>query len=180
MLKYLIFIVGFFNLIPLCAQTENSQKYFIGIYYSFFIDLIYIPGTTDSFSLQSHSIDVNFRYALNRAWKVGAEYILTTMAGDQLDDPFSTFGLTLDYNVLRAKKSKLLVRAGLSFSNLSKTSDGFPQKRLVINRLLGASYEYRISNVLWINGGFYHHYPLNKIEFKEPMVLPFVGVAVGI
>ena len=167
----------------LSAQDAYDQKYFIGGYYSFFVEEIYPDGTNDSLSTSEHYIDVNFRYALNRVWRVGVEYTLAYMTNEEVDDPFSTFGVTLDYDILdilRSKKSKLHIRAGLSFSNVSFTSNKLPQKRFVFNRVFGASYEYRISNALWLYGGFYHHFPFTKIEFKDAMVQPFVGVCVGI
>ena len=162
------------------SAQDNDQKYFIGGYYSFFHTVIYPNVTNDSVSTDEHYIDVNFRYALNRVWKVGMEYTLTYMSNEEVDDPFTTFGLTLDYDILRAKKSKLHVRAGLSSSNVSFTDNKLPQKRFVFNRVFGASYEYRISNALWVYGGFYHHFPFTKIEYKDAMVQPFVGVCVGI
>jgi hypothetical protein len=166
--------------IHLSAQGLNQQRYFIGGYYTFIIDQVVPEGGFDTFSYSHQYLNVNFRYALNRAWRVGVEYILTITAADEVDDPFSTFGLTMDYDILRAKRSKLHLRAGLSFSNLSFAGDGFPQKRFVVNRVLGGSYEYRISNVFWVYGGFYHHLPLNAIEDKYAMVQPFIGICVGI
>src|SRR6187431_85688 len=106
-----VFLLG--NLSMLSAQ-ENDQKYFIGGYYAFFFTEVYPDGTNDSISTNEHYIDVNFRYALNRVWRVGIEYTLTYMTNEEVDDPFSTFGVTLDYDILRAKKSKLNLRAGLS------------------------------------------------------------------
>ncbi|MBK8832203.1 MAG: hypothetical protein IPN60_15375 [Saprospiraceae bacterium] len=163
----------------LSAQSENVQKYFIGGYYTFLIDPVYIEETSDSINFVSQYLNVNFRYALNRAWRVGAEYIMTFTSTDEVDDPFSTVGLTIDYDILRAKRSKLHLRAGLSFSNFSVRTEGLPQKTFIVNRILGGSYEYRISNVLWLYGGLYHHFPLNKIEFKDAMVQPFIGVCIG-
>jgi hypothetical protein len=157
-----------------------EQKYFIGAYYTFLIDPVYIAETADSVNFLSQYLNVNFRYALNRVWRVGVEYILTFTSTDEVDDPFSTVGLTMDYDILRAKRSKLHLRAGLSFSNLSLRTEGLPQKTFVVNRVLGGSYEYRIKNVLWVYGGLYHHYPMNKIEFKEAMVQPFLGVCLGL
>lgn len=174
-----ISIVILLSVITLRAQVTLDQKYFIGGYYTFLIDPVYIEETSDSINLVSQYLNVNFRYALNRAWRVGAEYILTFTAEDAVDDPFSTVGLTIDYDILRAKRSKLHLRAGLSFSNLSFRTEGLPQKQSVVNRILGGSYEYRISNVVWLYGGFYHHFPLNKIEFKDAMVQPFIGVCIG-
>jgi len=162
------------------SAQENDQKYFIGGYYAFFFTEVYPDGTNDSISTNEHYIDVNFRYALNRVWRVGMEYTLTYMTNEEVDDPFSTFGVTLDYDILRAKKSKLNLRAGLSTGNLSFTQNELPQKRFVFNRVFGGSYEYRVSNALWVNGGFYRHFPFTKIEFKDAMTLLFVGVCVGI
>lgn len=164
---------------PLSAQSEKVQKYFIGGYYTFLIDPVYIEETSDSINFVSQYLNVNFRYALNRAWRVGAEYIMTFTSTDEVDDPFSTVGLTIDYDILRAKRSKLHLRAGLSFSNFSVRTEGLPQKTFVVNRVLGGSYEYRITNVLWVYGGLYHHFPLSKIEFKDAMVQPFIGVCIG-
>lgn len=177
----------FFSTIFLCvasfhlsAQELPPQKYFIGGYYTFLIDPVFIQETSDSINFVSQYLNVNFRYALNRAWRVGAEYIMTFSSTDEVDDPFSTVGLTLDYDILRAKRSKLHLRAGLSFSNFSVRTEGLPQKTFLVNRILGGSYEYRISNVLWLYGGLYHHFPLSKIEFKDAMVQPFIGVCIGI
>lgn len=168
------------NMGTLRAQEMPEQKYFVGAYYTLFIDPVYITETADSINVVSQYLNVNFRYALNRAWRIGAEYILTFTSTDEVDDPFSTVGLTMDYDILRAKRSKLHVRAGLSFSNLSFRTEGLPQKTFVVNRVLGGSYEYRITNVLWVYGGLYHHYPMNKIELKEAMIQPFLGVCLGL
>jgi len=162
------------------AQAVNEQKYFIGGYYTFLIDPVYIAETADSVNLTTQYINFNFRYALNRVWRVGAEYIMTFTSTDDVNDPFSTIGLTIDYDILRAKRSKLHLRAGLSFSNLSFAGEGLPTKRFVVNRVLGGTYEYRISNVVWLYGGLYHHYPLTKVVDKYAMVQPFIGVCVGL
>jgi len=175
-----ISVLVFFSYIKLSAQHTIDQKYFIGAYYTFLIDPVYIAETADSINLTTHYLNVNFRYALNRVWRVGAEYILAFTSTDEVDDPFSTVGLTIDYDILRAKRSKLNARAGLSFSNLSFRTEGLPQKTFVVNRVLGGSYEYRITNVMWVYGGLYHHFPLNKIEFKEAMIQPFLGVCLGL
>jgi hypothetical protein len=181
MIKWIfISLVVLISVNALNAQETIEQKYFIGGYYTFLIDPVYIEETSDSINFVSQYLNVNFRYALNRAWRVGAEYIMTFTSTDEVDDPFSTVGLTMDYDILRAKRSKLHLRAGLSFSNFSVRTEGLPQKNFLVNRILGGSYEYRISNVLWIYGGLYHHYPLNKIEFKDAMVQPFIGVCIGI
>ncbi len=164
----------------LVAQKTLDQKYFIGAYYTLLIDPVYIAETADSVDLVSHYLNFNFRYALNRAWRVGAEYIMTFTSTDEVDDPFSTVGVTIDYDILRAKRSKLHVRAGLSFSNLSSRSEGLPQKTFVVNRILGGSYEYRITNVFWVYGGLYHHFPLNRIEFKDAIIQPFIGFYIGL
>ena len=50
----------------LSAQSENVQKYFIGGYYTFLIDPVYIEETSDSINFVSQYLNVNFRYALNR------------------------------------------------------------------------------------------------------------------
>jgi hypothetical protein len=176
-LLQLLFLTAF---IHLSAQELNQQKCFLGGYYTFIIDQVVPDGGFDTVGYTHQYLNINFRYALNRVWRVGAEYILMHTSADEVDDPFSTIGLTLDYDILRAKRSKLHLRAGLSFSNLSFAGDGFPQKRFVVNRVFGGSYEYRISNVFWVNGGFYHHLPLNSIEEKYAMVQPFVGICVGL
>lgn len=169
-----------FSFLKLSAQHTLEHKYFPGAYYTFFIDPVYLAETADSINLTTQYLNLNFRYALNRVWRVGAEYIMTFTSTDEVDDPFSTVGLTIDYDILRAKRSKLHVRAGLSFSNLSFRSEGLPQKTFVVNRVLGGSYEYRITNVFWVYGGLYHHFPLNKIELKEAMIQPFLGVCLGL
>ena len=176
-------LISFASLICLhsiSAQVVNEQKFFIGGYYTFLIDPVYIEETSDSINFVSQYLNVNFRYALNRAWRLGAEYIMTFTSTNEVDDPFSTIGLTIDYDVLRAKRSKLHLRAGLNVSNLSFRIEGLPQKEFVVNRVLGGSYEYRITKVLWVYGGFYHHMPLNRIELKDAMVQPFIGVCIGI
>ena len=170
------------NLSILFAQ-ENDQKYFIGGYYAFFFTEVYPDGTNDSVSTNEHYIDVNFRYALNRAWRVGVGYTLAYMSNKDVDDPFSTFDVTLDYdllNILRVEKSKLHVRAGLSFSNVSFRKNILPQKKFVVNRVFGISYEYRLSNAYWVYGGFYHHYQMTKVESRDAMVQPFIGVCIGV
>lgn len=180
MIKYVCIAFITLTYMPaLNAQVGYEQKYFVGSYYAFISDPIYIDATADSINLHSHYLNINFRYALNRVWRVGAEYILTFTSSDEVDDPFSTFGLTIDYDILRAKRSKLHVRAGVSFSNFNFLSEGLPQKRFVVNRILGGSYEYRISKIFWVYGGLYHHFPFNKIEFKEAMIQPFIGVCIG-
>jgi len=181
-MKKIFLLLLFFSTasIQLSAQEMNQQKYFVGGYYTFLIDPVIPEGTFDSVTLTHQYLNVNFRYALNRVWRVGVEYILMHTANVEVDDPFSTIGLTLDYDFLRAKRSKLHFRVGLSFSNLSFAGDGYPQKRNVVNRILGATYEYRFSNVFWVYGGLYHHFPLNKIEGKWAMVQPFIGICAGI
>ena len=183
MIRWIVLFAFLYGMLNNISAQENDQKYFVGGYYAFFHTKIYPDGTNDSVSTDEHFIDINFRYALNKVWRVGIEYNLGYMSNEDVDDPFSTFGVTLDYDILsilRAKKSKLHIRAGLSFSNLSFTDDQLPQKRFVFNRVFGASYEYRISNAFWVTGGFYHHFPFTKIEFKDAMVQPFAGVCVGI
>ncbi len=183
MFKWIVIFAFLSCMLNGLSAQDNDQKYFIGGYYSFFYTKIYPDGSNDSLSTDEHFIDVNFRYALGRVWRVGVEYNLGYMSNEEVDDPFSTCGVTLDYDILdilRSKKSKLNLRAGLSISNVSFTDNKLPQKRLVFNRVFGASYEYQISNALWVNGGFYHHFPFTKIEFKDAMVQPFVGVCVGI
>jgi hypothetical protein len=162
------------------AQVVREHKYFIGGYYTFLIDKVYVAETADSVNFVSQYLNVNFRYALNRVWRVGAEYILTFSSNEQVDGPFSTVGLTIDYDILRAKRSKAHLRAGLSFSNLSFAGEGLPQKRFVVNRIFGGTYEYRISNVVWLYGGLYHHYPLTKVIDKSAMIQPFIGVCIGL
>ncbi len=78
------------------SAQDNDQKYFIGGYYAFFYTKIYPDGSNDSLSTDEHFIDVNFRYALGRVWRVGVEYNLGYMSNEEVDDPFSTFGVTLD------------------------------------------------------------------------------------
>jgi len=180
MFKWIVIFAFLHAMLNSLSAQENDQKYFIGGYYAFFITEIYPGGTNDSISTSEQYIDINFRYALNRVWRVGVDYNFAFMNSEEVDDPFSTVGISLDYDFLRAKKSKLHIRAGLSFSNLSFTSNELPQKKFVINLLSGGSYEYRISNVLWVYAGLYHHIPLNKIAFKDPMVNPFVGICIGI
>jgi hypothetical protein len=167
------------SLIKSNAQELFEQKYFPGAYFAYMVDPIYDETTSDSINLHSQYLNVNFRYALNRVWRVGAEYILTFISSDEVDDPFSTIGLTMDYDILRAKRSKLHLRAGLSFSNFNFLTEGLPEKRSVVNRVFGGSYEYRLNNVLWVYGGLYHHFPLNKIDYKDAMIQPFIGVCVG-
>ncbi len=177
------FVISIFILFydsTLNAQNKPDQKYFQGAYFAYMVDPIYDEVTSDSINLHSQYLNINFRYALNRVWRVGAEYILTFISADEVDDPFSTVGLTIDYDILRAKRSKLHLRAGLSWSNFNSLTNGFPQKRSVFNRVLGGSYEYRLNNVFWAYGGLYHHFPFNEIEFKDAMIQPFIGMVIGI
>jgi hypothetical protein len=177
---FLLKFVFFMTSVQLSAQGLDQQKYFIGGYYTFIVDDIVPEGNADTVNFKHQYLNINFRYALNRVWRVGAEYILTFTSADVVDDPFSTIGLTMDYDILRAKRSKLHVRAGLSFSNLSFAGEGYPERRFVVNRVIGGSYEYRISKVIWVYGGFYHHLPLNRIEDKYAMVQPFIGICAGL
>ena len=175
----LIFVITAACIGPLSAQSENVQKYFIGGYYTFLIDPVYIEETSDSVNLVSQYLNVNFRYAFNHKWRIGAEYIMMITATEGVDDPFSTFGLTVDYDILRAKRSKLNLRAGISFGNLSFAGDVEPKKRFVVNRVIGGSYEFRITKIIWLNAGIYSHLPFNKIEYKYAMAQPFIGVCIG-
>ena len=164
----------------LSAQQPEDRKYFIGGYYTFLIEPYIVESSLDTVQVTEQFLNVNFRYAFNHKWRIGAEYILMHTATKGINDPFSTFGLTVDYDILRAKRSKLNARVGLSFGNLSYAGDFEPKKRFVVNRIIGLSYEFRITKTIWLNTGFYSHFPLNKIEYKYGMVQPFVGVAVGV
>lgn len=163
----------------LSAQDQTEQKYFVGGYYTLLISPYILESTQDSIQLIEHYLNVNFRYAINRELRVGAEYILMFTATEEVEDPFSTIGLTVDYDVLRAKRSKLNLRLGISFGNLSFAGDVEPKKRFVVNRVIGASYEFRITKMIWLNAGIYGHRPLNKIEYKYALVQPFIGVCIG-
>jgi len=168
------------SITQLSAQEESESKYFIGGYYTIKIGTYIIESSLDTAKVTEQFLNVNFRYAFNHKWRIGAEYILMHTAKGGIDDPFSTFGLTVDYDFLRVKRSKLNLRAGISFSNLSYADVWEPQKRFVFNRIIGLSYEFRITKVIWLNTGFYGHHPLNKIEFKYDMVQPFIGICAGI
>lgn len=176
-LNLIILVVG---ITQLCAQQQEERKYYIGGYYTLQIGPFIMESTMDSVQVTEQYLNVNFRYAFNHKWRIGAEYILMHTATEGIDDPFSTFGLTVDYDILRAKRSKLNARVGVSFGNLSFAGDFEPKKRFVFNRVIGGSYEFRITKMVWLNTGIYSHFPLNKIEYKWGMVQPFVGVCVGI
>jgi hypothetical protein len=163
----------------LSAQHQPEHKYFVGGYYTFLIDPVIMESTLDTVQLFQNYLNVNFRYAFNHKWRIGAEYIMMITATEGVDDPFSTFGLTVDYDILRAKRSKLNLRVGISFGNLSFAGDVEPKKRFVVNRVIGGSYEFRITKIIWLNAGIYSHLPFNKIEYKYAMVQPFIGVCVG-
>lgn len=163
----------------LSAQELPQHKYFVGGYYTFLIEPYIMESTLDSVQVFEHYLNVNFRYAIDHNWRVGAEYILMFTATEGVDDPFSTIGLTVDFDVLNAKRSKLNLRVGLSFGNLSFAGDVEPKKRFVVNRVIGASYEFRITQMIWLNAGISGHRPLNKIEYKYAMVQPFIGVCIG-
>ncbi len=181
-MKYNFLVIGFFSLVAMPAvmsQEVAQHRFFAGAYYSFLRDPIVQDGTFDTVYYNHQYLDLNFRFALNRVWRVGVEYNLGFVSFEDAENPFSTTGATLDYDILRARRSKLNLRAGISFSNLSFAGDGPPHKQFVVNRVLGGSYEYRISEVFWINGGFYHHYPWTKVPDKYAMIQPFVGVSVG-
>lgn len=179
---YKCLVIGFFSLVAMPAlrgQEVSRHRFFAGAYYSFDRNPIVLDGTFDTIYSNHHYLDLNFRYALNRVWRVGVEYNLGFVSYKDAENPFSTLGATLDYDILRARRSKLNLRVGISFSNLSLAADDPPQKQFVVNRILGGSYEYRINEVFWINAGFYHHYPWTKVSEKYAMIQPFIGVSVG-
>jgi hypothetical protein len=96
MIRWIIIFVFLPGILNTLLAQQNDQKYFIGGYFSFFTTKIYADGTNDSVSTDEHFIEVNFRYALNRAWRVGVEYTLGYMSNEDVDDPFTTFGVTFD------------------------------------------------------------------------------------
>ena len=162
------------------AQTQEYQKYLVGGYYTFLIEPYILESTNDSVQFTQHFINVNFKYAFNHKWRVGMEYIVSIVSFEGIEDPFHTVGLTIDYDVLRAKKSKLNLRVGVSAGNLLFAGDFEPKRRSVINRILGISYEFKISKTMWLNGGIFGHKPFNKISYKYALVQPFIGACVGI
>ncbi len=111
---------------------------------------------------------------------LGAEYILVLTSPDEVKDPFYIAGLTVDYDLLRAKRSKLNLRAGLSLSDIVFAGDFEPKRRTVVNRIIGGSYEFRITKTIWIYAGYYNHFPLNKIPYKYAIAQPFIGVCFGL
>lgn len=162
------------------AQEKTNKGFFLGGYYTFLVDPVILEETVDTIKLRHNYINLNVRYALNHKWRIGAEYILVLTSPDQVNDPFYIAGLTVDYDLLRTERSKLHLRAGLSLSNMSFAGDYEPKKKFIINRILGASYEFRITKALWIYAGYYNHYPFNKILYKYSIAQPFIGINIGL
>ena len=175
----LILLLFFISPIIIKAQDQDYQKYYVGGYYTLLVDPYIMESTNDSIEITQHFINVNFRNALGRNWRIGVEYIVSLVSYEGIEDPFQIFGLTIDYDVLRAKKSKLNLRAGLSMGNLLYAGDFEPKRRSVVNRIIGISYEYKISKIVWLNAGLYGHRPLNNIPGKYALAQPFLGACVG-
>ncbi len=181
-MKKLIFISFLFltSSSLLKSQDEVKRGFYIGGYYTFLIEDMILESTGDSIQYTQHFMNVNLRYALNHKWRLGLEYILSVTPRKEINDPFYVAGLTVDYDILRTKKSKLHLRGGLSLSNLLYAGDFEPKRRTVVNRVLGISYEFKITRAIWICGGLYGHRPLNKIPYKYALAQPFIGACVGI
>lgn len=152
-----------------------SGKFYAGCYFTVLIDPVILSTTHDSANVTMYFLNTNIRYAFNKKFMLGSELILAFASPDDVNDPFYLIGLTFDYNVLRAERSKLNFRAGFSFGNLSYAEGAEPQRRTVINRVIGGSYEFRISKSIWLYAGYYNHLPLNKIPYKYATAQPFLG-----
>ena len=180
MIKYVLGIFLSINgIVFIKAQEQDFQKYFVGGYYSILIEPYILESTGDSVQFAQHFINVNLRYAINHKWRIGIEYLVSLVSYEEISDPFHTFGLTVDYDVLKAAKSKLNLRLGLSTGNLLYAGDFEPKKHSVINRVIGVSYEFKISKIMWLNAGLYGHRPFNKIPYKYALVQPFIGACIG-
>ncbi len=162
------------------AQVKGKSEFYLGGYYTFLIDPVILESTGDTVQLRHQYFNINLRYALSYKWRIGAEYILVLTSPEEVKDPFYIAGLTVDYDILRVKKSKLHVRVGLSLSDIVFAGDFEPKRRTVINRIIGASYEFRVTKAFWIYAGYYNHFPINKIPYKYSIAQPFIGICFGL
>lgn len=174
----LISIVILISISSISSQAQENKGFYLGGYYTLLIEETLLESNKDTIQFLLHCMNVNLRYAINHKWRFGIEYILSITSHDKIEDPFHTLGLTVDYDVLRTKKSKLHLRGGLSLSNILYAGDYEPKRRTVLNRVIGVSYEFRISSAFWLNAGINGHRPLNKIPYKYAFVQPFIGACV--
>lgn len=156
----------------------SSGSFYTGCYFTVLIDPVILSTTLDSTNVTTYFLNTNIRYAFNKKFMLGSELILAFASPDAVNDPFYLAGLTFDYNLLRVERSKINFRVGISFGNLSYTEGSEPQRRTVINRVIGGSYEFRVSKVIWLYAGYYNHLPLNKIPYKYATAQPFLGACI--
>jgi hypothetical protein len=175
MIRLILIILCLQTLSQNCWSQEEKGKLIPGAYFSLLIDPVILATTLDSANVSQYFINTNLRYAFNKKFMAGTELILAFASPEDVNDPFYLVGLTFDYNFLRVEKSKLNIRVGVSFGNLSYADDFEPQRRMVINRVIGGSYEFRINKTIWIYAGYYNHLPLNKIPYKYATAQPFIG-----
>lgn len=171
----LLFILIFYMTSGHSQESKLASHYAAGGYASLLVDPVILSTSLDSTNITQFFINTNFRYIFNVKFMLGLECILAFVSPEEVDDPFYLTGLTFDYNLLRSKRSKINLRAGISYGNLSYAGDVEPMRRKVINRVIGGSYDFRVSNSIWIYLGYYNHMPLNKIEFKYATAQPFIG-----
>lgn len=175
-----IFIFMLTGICSAHAQEKFKSSINLGGYYTFLISPVIIEATGDSATLHENYLNINVKYTKNIKWSFSAEYILIFTSPDVVDDPFYITGISVDYNLLRAKKSKIQIRAGLSIGNIVFADDFEPKKQTVVNRIIGVTYDFRISNRIWLYAGYYNHFPLNNIPYKYSIAQPFIGAYINL
>ncbi|MEP7195602.1 MAG: hypothetical protein ABI851_03735 [Saprospiraceae bacterium] len=172
--------IGIILIIMICniADAQNDSKITIGAFFTAVVFDYKYDLNGKPYTLWEHYLNINSQLRFKRNWRIGLEFNLADIDGENIDNPFYFTGLTLDYDLLRSKKFSLYLRTGLSIGNLSFAGEDGPTKRIVVNRIIGISMSYKIYKFLMVNTGFYNHYPLNKIEYKYGISQPFIGLGI--
>lgn len=162
------------------GQSEKKDLIQAGLYYSLVIDKVLKEPGFDTINLPQHNAGISGLISISDRLQVGVEYILTIVKPSDKSESYSTLGLVLDYNIVNSSLHALEVRLGLSSSDILFAGEGVPSRQWIINRIIGLSYSFRVKQPFWIEAGFYHHFPLNKISQKYGHALPFLGAYVRV
>lgn len=174
-LAIVIILIGFWSL---QAQKNYLAKYTIGGYYVAISNPNIMDKKGEVYKLWEHYINIHANYHITRQWRTGAEFNYVTIKGRYVDNPYFISGISMDYDVIKSEKIGFYLRAGLSLANLSFASDTEPIKRMVLNRIIGVSTEFKLYKFVDLCVGYFNHFPLNKIRYKYGIAHPVIGLNV--
>ncbi|MEP7195411.1 MAG: hypothetical protein ABI851_02760 [Saprospiraceae bacterium] len=160
------------------AEAQNDSKVTIGAFYTATTYATRYNAIGKEYELWDRYLNINSQLRFKKNWRIGFEFNLANVDGENVDNPFYLTGLTLDYDLLRSKEVSLYLRTGVSYGNLSFAGEEDVAKRIVVNRIIGISASFKLYKFLIFYGGFYNHFPLNKIENKFGISQPFIGLGI--